>query len=487
MEILNAISHTDSTLSPRPRPSPLALLNEVVPERDEDSVGYNLGRDSRRPYCSRRIERMTSRPPSQREPGSTGEVTSPVLRVAIVRGNDLEARELLMFDELWQLGEIAPAAFGDIPTTRYGIDGVRLPISILPSLGARLRRLPLGRTLSEVIERNTNLRLAKSIGLERSLMGFDIVNVRETFHAQSAQAALAVRQMPASRLVVSCFENIPFRYEESELAARHKSLVRASADLFVANSPGARLALLSEGVDDSRIEVIPPAIDTERFAPGDSDVALRSQWGAAASDVVILYAGRLLSEKGLVPFLLAVSDLLRSDAANGSVRLVFHGDGPERPRLARAIASMGLQNLVTFSNWVPTVDMPNVYRSADIVVLPSLSTPYWTEQFGFNLVEAMGCGIPVIGTATGEIPWVIGDAGVVVPEHDPAGLRSAVAFLAENSSERRRLGGLARRTTVDRFSVHAAGRLLVLAFRTAGSRPTRSHLTRGASETSHGE
>ena len=57
--------------------------------------------------------------------------------------------------------------------------------------------------------------------------------------------------------------------------------------------------------------------------------------------------------------------------------------------------------------------MPQVYSLADVCVLASIPTPTWQEQFGMVLIEAMACGVLVIGTDSGGIPWVIGDAGII--------------------------------------------------------------------------
>ena len=70
-------------------------------------------------------------------------------------------------------------------------------------------------------------------------------------------------------------------------------------------------------------------------------------------------------------------------------------------------------------------------RRFDVLVGPSLTTPRWKEQFGRMLVEAMACGVPVIGSDSGEIPHVIGDAGIVVPEGDRVALCAAIARLRD--------------------------------------------------------
>jgi glycosyltransferase involved in cell wall biosynthesis len=70
--------------------------------------------------------------------------------------------------------------------------------------------------------------------------------------------------------------------------------------------------------------------------------------------------------------------------------------------------------------------------------LPSLTTPRWKEQFGRVLIEAMACGVPVVGSDSGEIPQVVGDAGLIFPEGDAAGLAAALQRLCDAADLRKK-------------------------------------------------
>jgi glycosyltransferase involved in cell wall biosynthesis len=128
------------------------------------------------------------------------------------------------------------------------------------------------------------------------------------------------------------------------------------------------------------------------------------------------------------------------------------GDGPERPRLTALADALGIAERVTFLGRLPSAQAPEFYRSLDVLVLPSLSRPNWVEQFGRVLVEAMACEIPVIGSASGEIPTVIGDAGLLFPEGDATLLAERITALAKDPAHRAQLAKLGRARVLAHFT-----------------------------------
>ena len=152
----------------------------------------------------------------------------------------------------------------------------------------------------------------------------------------------------------------------------------------------------------------------------------------------IAYVGRLVSEKGC--------DLLLEAVANlpGDWHLTFVGSGPEQQALRAQAAAHGLSGRVTFRPWLPSTAMPDFYRQVDVLVLPSRRRPNWTEQFGRVLIEAMACQVAVVGAAVGEIPYVIGDAGLTFPEGDVEALRDRLSWLLQDPAQRHALGRAGR-------------------------------------------
>jgi glycosyltransferase involved in cell wall biosynthesis len=131
------------------------------------------------------------------------------------------------------------------------------------------------------------------------------------------------------------------------------------------------------------------------------------QWKLArrntkARTFTVGFAGRLVPEKGVMDLVDAAERL------RGPVRVLFVGDGPLRADLeARQLPNGTIE---VWSNFAHS-RMPEAYDEMDVLVLPSRSTPGWSEQFGRVLVEALSCGVPIVGSDSGEIPWVVQTTG----------------------------------------------------------------------------
>jgi glycosyltransferase involved in cell wall biosynthesis len=159
------------------------------------------------------------------------------------------------------------------------------------------------------------------------------------------------------------------------------------------------------------------------------------------------FAGRLVEEKGIWDLIAACRRL------GGPVRLLVVGDGP----LRSALADVALFGEVRICSGLPHERMPDAYAEMDVLVLPSRTTTTWAEQFGRVLVEALWCGVPVIGSDSGEIPWVIGETGGgrLFPEGNQQALAAVLQELRDDPEERRLLAGRGRAAVDRMFSVDA--------------------------------
>jgi glycosyltransferase involved in cell wall biosynthesis len=190
------------------------------------------------------------------------------------------------------------------------------------------------------------------------------------------------------------------------------------------------------------VTFIANGVDVERFRPGRSP--LRSRWGFADDQTVVLLARRLVDKNGVAVFAEATAAL-----ADLPVRLVFAGDGPERARVEKILRDNGMADRALLLGNVANDSMPDIYNAADISVLPS-----FMEATSITGLESMACGLPLVGTAVGGIPVLIDDGvtGRLVPPGDPRALGAALHDLVGDADLRRRMGQAGRDKAVARFS-----------------------------------
>jgi len=145
------------------------------------------------------------------------------------------------------------------------------------------------------------------------------------------------------------------------------------------------------------------------------------------------YIGRLVVEKGVHLLIEAAAKL------DGGWRLRILGSGPYLDMLKRLVHQHQLQDRVNFDVPLPSTEIPAYYHKLDALVLPSITQSNWKEQFGRVLVEAMASGVAVIGSDSGAIPGVIGDAGLIFPEGDVDALAEHLSCLQKDANLRQQL------------------------------------------------
>jgi len=221
------------------------------------------------------------------------------------------------------------------------------------------------------------------------------------------------------------------------------------------------------------LTVIPQVgVEPEVFKPADRNQDSTTESSVhpngripVSSAFVVGYAGRFVEEKGIDVLLNALYDL------GGEWRLDLLGSGPDQTRLAELARRLQIIDRVRFLPWRPSAQTVDYYRSLDVLVLPSRSRSNWKEQFGRVLVDAMACGVPVIGSTCGEIPNVIGDAGLIFPEGDAAALRDHLQALQNDAALRRNFAQRGRQRVLDRFTQEQIARQTVEVYRSVMREP----------------
>ena len=263
-----------------------------------------------------------------------------------------------------------------------------------------------------------------------------------TWHAQRLARRVGARTLFFSWQNLLRQYPWPFSQMERQVLRRSQAAIVGSRDaLQVWRSKGF----------GGPMSVIPQfGVDPEIYRPAPRPPAGRP--------FTVGYAGRMVPEKGL--------DLLLQAAAQApGVQVRLAGAGPSLPDLRRLAAELGLGDRLRVTPLMPSTAMPGFYHQIDCLALPSRSRPNWKEQFGRVLVEAMASGLPVIGSNSGEIPHVIGEAGLTFAEGDAAALAAHLRALHEHPSLRQALADRGRARVLDNYTQQRVAQATVAVWR----------------------
>jgi glycosyltransferase involved in cell wall biosynthesis len=256
---------------------------------------------------------------------------------------------------------------------------------------------------------------------------WDVVHCwEEPYVLAAAQVAHHLR--PPARFIPATFQNIVKPYPLPVKLIERRVMDRANA--WIAFGRTVREAQSSKPAYQGKpARVLNPGVDTGAFHPDSiAGRRVRETLGWRPEDPVVGFTGRLVEEKGIDTI---VHAFVRS-SRNWNLLVVGAGV------LAARIESLAREypGRVRLVGGVRHDEVPPYLRAMDLFCAPSRTRAHWQEQFGRMLIEAMACGIPVAASASGEIPHVVGDAGVLIPEDDLAQWTETIDRLLA-SAERR--------------------------------------------------
>lgn len=229
------------------------------------------------------------------------------------------------------------------------------------------------------------------------------------------------------------------------------------ADSVVAVSPGLWgifSALRGEG---RSTELVLNAVDPDKLKGGMGGRAIRNQHVNAPTQLLIGCFGRLSHEKGQDVLLHALAKVLRS---NLMVSAIVLGDGPERESLQRLSDELGIGDRVSFHRHSSV--MRDYYEAIDLLVLPSRS-----EGLPNVVLEALGCGVPVVATDVGAVSEVVihGKTGWIVPAEDAEALSGAILEALSDPRKREEFSRAGRHAVLEGFSPAARGEKILHVYR----------------------
>ncbi|MGE4535795.1 MAG: glycosyltransferase [Desulfovibrio sp.] len=216
---------------------------------------------------------------------------------------------------------------------------------------------------------------------------------------------------------------------------------------------------LTAGVPFDRIVRVPNAVDVDVFHPAESGEAWRGDTGGAC--FTVLFVGSMEENKGIFEVIEAAACL---QTRLPCVRWLLCGDGPDLERSLLAAAASGVTDVVFFLGRVERVRVPELYRQADAVVVPS-----HMEAFSTALLEAMASGLPCVGTNVGGTPGIIDrdKTGFLIPKNDARALADRVCWLVRHPREAAAMGRAGREKARRQFAWPGVASRIEQAYRLA--------------------
>jgi phosphatidyl-myo-inositol dimannoside synthase len=354
----------------------------------------------------------------------------------VVAGNRRLAHEMAVQGRgQWEVTAAAPERLaGDL--REITLEPIANEASAVRPLRVRLGRVPhlrsYGAPLTELLA-------------ER----WDVVHVwEEPYVAACAQIAKAAPG--TARLVPATFQNIAKRYPPPFGYFERRVMQRANG--WIAFGETVHETLRTRSAYASRpSRVISPGVDVCRFRPdAQARAAVRHRLGWPGDTAVVGFLGRFVPEKGLTTLMRAL------EGARHPWRALFVGGGPLESELEAFAAAH--QDRVRILTKVAHDEVPAHLNAMDLLCAPSETTAGWREQFGRMLIESMACGVPVLANRSGEIPHVVGDAGVILEEHDIDGWTGAIDRLINDTEARDDLAERGLTRARERFALPVVAR-----------------------------
>lgn len=305
--------------------------------------------------------------------------------------------------------------------------------------------------------------------------GTDLIKVLQEFRPQIIQVeqgskSLAYAQLIALNKILKLkaknlfftWWNLPYQLKWPVSALENCNL-HYTDGVIAGNLDGSKI-LRQRGYQGA-VKVMPQlGVDETLFYRTGKNPDLSSRFGIKPTDFVVGFVGRFVEEKGLLTLAEALAGLKKLPW-----KWLLVGQGRLRSQITEKSIEWGISDRIIWVESVSHQDVPAYINLMDCLVLPSqtsykfktLTTVGWKEQFGHVLIEAMACQIPVIGSDCGEIPHVIGDAGLIFPEGNAEKLRDCLQQLMERRELAADLGDRGYHRVMNNYTNQAlAGQLL---------------------------
>lgn len=322
-------------------------------------------------------------------------------------------------------------------------------VSKAAALGYRWLPISFTRTMDPLGDARATLELSRILSSER----FDIVHTHNFKVSLVGRVLAALTRTP---IVLHTIHGITWSLETPEpsrsVNAALERIASLGADLILSQSQTDRDAFVTmKVVPPEKIRVIGNGVDLRRFDPGvvapDARARIRADLGVADDEMLVLFPGRMVREKGLEEVYEAASAL-----RGQPIRVAIAGRDDAERGDAPSAASLEKAREAGVLFLGERKDMPELYAAADVVGLAS-----WREGMPRALIEGAAMGKPLVATDIRGCKDVVrhGETGLLFEVRSPAAIAATLHRLAGDPTLRARLGARAREDALERFDIRA--------------------------------
>ncbi len=267
--------------------------------------------------------------------------------------------------------------------------------------------------------------------------------------------ALLIAKLRRKKFLFFTWENI-YQKQPFPMNIIEKFIIRYADGVIVGSDDAKKIIIKKGALSNKKIHTFPETgINLEIFKP-ESGYRINN-W---EKNKLILFVGRFLPEKGITTILKSRDLLIKKGR---KYKYLFVGKGP-LSYLVKNIEEKS--DDVKVIDWLSMEKLPNIYNSANLFIYPSNITKRWIEQFGFSMVEALSCQIPVIASRVTGPKTIVkeGKDGFLITPGDAKGLAEKIELLMEDKTLNRRFGKFGRKDMIKRFSDYVISKKLYHVF-----------------------
>ncbi len=204
-------------------------------------------------------------------------------------------------------------------------------------------------------------------------------------------------------------------------------------------------------IPSQKVTVIPGGVDLEQFQPSNNKIKIRQRLNLPPEKIILFSVRNLVPRMGLESLIMAIQKVIKSAP---DICMVLGGEGPRKNNLIELAKKLGLEDHVQFVGFIAEEELADYYRMADLFILPTREL----EGFGLVTLEALACGVPVLGTPVGGTQEILGkfDPSFLFEDTSPDAMAKLILdkyrMIRENPKEWSDLSRSCRKFVEDHYS-----------------------------------